>query len=559
MRNDLRLIPFFSDLSDDVLSAIEKYCRREHYGRGELVFSEGDFGDRMYIISSGQVKVISERNGSERIFSYLNPGNFFGETALLTGEPRNASIRVVIDSDLISLGRQELQELIEQYPTIAVEISRELSRRLTRQIQTPIQQEELNIVAVVGQQAPALAEQVAAMTGEEVFLFDLGGLGSMPVDQTALSQGGVQLARGGQNLTADDLPARLSSLVQEYYWVMLAIPLRPSLLTIKAIDLADVTIQLADTPERWLTQAATRNFVVVKPEPKRIARLARKIARRQLGLALSSGGARGLAHIGVLEVLERERIPVDILAASSMGAIIAALYASGATMPEIINAARLMKRQTNFLSGFPMWDLGIPPRSGLVRGNRTLEYFKKILHNKTFEELEIPLTVVTCDVITGEEVQFTTGPVADAVRASMSIIGVFEPAHIGDHFLVDGGTVNPVPTSVLKDRQADIVVASSVIPGLPERMHRKEQLKTGKAPNVVSIILGAIEIMESEIIRSRSEAIDVLITPDVAQFTTLEYARADEIVQVGREAAERVLPQLRQLLAPRPRTKSFAA
>src|SRR6266852_5142516 len=107
---------------------------------------------------------------------------------------------------------------------------------------------------------------------------------------------------------------------------MLAIPLRPSLLTIKAIDLADVTIQLADTPERWLTQAATRNFVVVKPEPKRIARLARKIARRQVGLALSSGGARGLAHVGVLDVFERERIPVDLVAASSMGAIVGALY-----------------------------------------------------------------------------------------------------------------------------------------------------------------------------------------------------------------------------------------
>lgn len=559
MRNDLRLIPFFSDLSDDVLSAIEKYCRREHYGRGELVFAEGDFGDRMYIIQSGQVKVTAERDGAERIFSYLNPGNFFGETALLTGEPRNAGVRVVIDSDLISLGRQELQELIETYPSIAVEISRELSRRLTRQIQTPVQQQELNIIAVVGQQAPALAEQVAALTGEEVFLFDLGGLGSMPVDQTALSQGGVQLARSGQNLTADDLPARLSALVQEYYWVMLAIPLRPSLLTIKAIDLADMTVQLADAPERWLTQAATRSFVVVKPEPKRIARLARKIARRQVGLALSSGGARGLAHVGVLDVFERERIPVDLIAASSMGAIVGAVYAAGTPMEELIQVARMMRRQTNFMTGFTMWDVGVPPRSGLVRGNRTLDYFRKILRNKTFEELEIPLNIVACDVISGEEVLFQSGPVADAVRASMSIIGVFEPAHLGDHFLVDGGTVNPVPTSVLKDQNADILVASSVIPGLPERMHRKEQLKTGKAPNVMSIVLGAIEIMESEIIRARSESIDVMIAPDVARFTTLEYDRVDEIIQVGRDAAERAIPQLRHLLAPKPRAKVFSS
>lgn len=558
MRNDLRLIPFFTDLSDQVLGAIEKYCRREHYGRGELVFAEGDFGDRMYIVQSGQVKVVSENGASEKILSYLNPGSFFGENALLTGEPRNASIRVVIDSELISLGRQELQELVEKYPAIAVEISRELSRRLTRQIHAPVQQEELNIVAVVGQQAPALAEQVAALTGEEVLLFDLGGLGTLPIDQTALAQGGVQLALGGSNLTADELPARLSAVVQEYYWVLLALPLRPSLLTIKAIDLADLTIQFSDKPERWLSEAAGRNFVVTKSEPKQIARLARKIARRQLGLALSSGGARGLAHIGVLEVFERERIPIDLLAAASMGSIVGALYASGATIDELKQAAYLMKQQTNFWTGFTMWDLGIPPRAGLVRGDRTLSYFRRILQNKTFEQLEIPLTIVTCDVITGEEVLFDSGPVADAVRASMSIIGVFEPAKIGEHYLVDGGTVNPVPTSVLKAKNADIVVASSVIPGLPERIHRKEQLKAGKSPNVVSIVLGAIEIMESEIIRARSEAIDVIIKPEVAQFTTLDYARVDEIIQVGRTAAERALPLLRQRLAPKPRAKSFA-
>ena len=143
MRSDLRLIPFFSELDDGVLSAIEKYCRREHYGRGELVFAEGDFGDRMYVIESGQVKVTSERNGTEKIFSYLNPGNFFGETALLTGEPRNASIRVVIDSDLISLGRQELQELVEGYPSIAVEISRSLRGGLRAKFRRPFNTKNL--------------------------------------------------------------------------------------------------------------------------------------------------------------------------------------------------------------------------------------------------------------------------------------------------------------------------------------------------------------------------------------------------------------------------------
>lgn len=554
MRNDLRLIPFFSDLPDDVLTAIGRCCRRERYARGELVFAEGDLSDRMYVVQSGQVKVISDHNGSEQVFSYLSPGDFFGETALLTGEPRSAGVRVVIDSELISLGRQELQDLMDQYPAISVEISRELSRRLTRQIQPPLSREELNIVAVVGQQALALATEVASLTGEEVFLLDLGGLESVSLDQTALSQGGVQLARGGHNLTAEDLPARLSALVQEYYWVLLGIPLRPSPVTIKAIDLADATIQLAETPEPWLAQVS-RSFQLVRPEPKRIARLARKMARRQVGLALSSGGARGLAHIGVLQALEAERIPVDALATTSMGSIVGAMYAAGLDQKDMLTAAAMMERQTNFLTGFAMWDIGLPPRSGLVRGNKTLSYFRKILRDKRFQELETPLSIVTCDVITGEEVVFDCGPVAEAVRASMSLIGVFEPAHIGDHFLVDGGTVNPVPTSVLKAKEMDIILASSVIPGLAERMHRKAQLKKGKAPNVVAIVLGAVEIMEREIIKSRSEAIDVLIAPDVAQFSTMDYDRAREIIEVGRAAALKAAPQIRQLLVPRPRPR----
>ena len=194
-----------------------------------------------------------------------------------------------------------------------------------------------------------------------------------------------------------------------------------------------------------------------------------------------------------------------------------------------------------------------------MRGVKTLEYFRRIFQNKHFEDLEIPLTVVTCDVITGEEVQFDHGPLADAVRASISMIGIFEPPKIGDHFLIDGGTVNPVPTSILKDKHADVIVASNVIPGLSERMHRKEQLKTGKAPGVISIIMGALEIMESEIIRQRAEAIDVLIQPDVAQFTITDFDRVEEIIQVGREAAQRAVPQLRQLLTPHPRTKTYAA
>ncbi len=123
MRQDLRSIPFFSDPADQVLGAVEARAHRERYRKGDLIFAEGDYGDRMYVIESGQVKVVSEDHGQEKIFSYLNPGNFFGETALLTGEPRNAAVRVVLDSEVIVLTKADLEELIEKYPVIAVHVS----------------------------------------------------------------------------------------------------------------------------------------------------------------------------------------------------------------------------------------------------------------------------------------------------------------------------------------------------------------------------------------------------------------------------------------------------
>lgn len=554
MRPNLRSVPFFSDLPEEVLAAIEKRGRHEHYKKGDLIFAEGDYGDRMYLIESGQVKVTSEAEGQEVIFSYLNPGNFFGETALLTGEPRNANVRVVIDSDLVALTKPDLEELIEQYPLIAVQVSRELGRRITRSQRTPFQKEEYNLVTVTGPNVVALAQQLAALTGEDVFVLDLGGLAHTHLDQTALARARVFVARAS-DLASTELPVRLSALVQEYYWILMAVPPQLTPLTGKAIELADVTLQIGAAADADFAQLAQPNYWHIRDTAKMIARAARRIAQRQVGVALSSGSARGLAHIGVLQVFEQEKIPVDMIAATSMGSIIGALYCSGHALPEMLQIAAMMQKQTNFLTGFAMWDFGVPPRSGLLRGNKMENYFRRLLDNCNFEDLETPLNIVAADVISGEEVVFDRGAVAPAVRSSVSIIGVFEPAHVGDRFLVDGGAVNPVPTSVLADKGMNIIAASSVIPSLRDRIQRKQQQQSGRAPNVVTILMGAMEIMESEIIKTRQRPMDILIQPDVARFSTLDYARVHEIVAAGQVAAHLQASKIRQLLTPRPRPR----
>lgn len=552
MKHDLKSIPFFSELDEDVLDAISQRLQREHYHNGTTIFSEDEPGDRMYLIETGQVKVLTEKSGQEKILAYLGPGNFFGEMALLLTDKRTATVQVVLDVDLLVLRKEDLDEMLKLHPSVALSLTRELGRRLGRTSQTHVQ-EEFNIVAVAGSAAPSLARHLAQVTGEDVFLFDLGGLANVTLDQASLAHSQIFLARGGEALDAEALPGRLSTLVEQYYWVLLAVAAYETPLTLKAMELADITVILGATGKSWIKRVAPKGYWESGESDKKLLRLARRIAQRQVGLALSSGNARGFAHIGVFKVLEQEGIPVDMIAATSAGAVFGGLYAAGRSVADLQEFAVLVQKQYNFVTGFRFWDLSLPPRSGLIKGNVVLSYFRKWLSDKTFDDLEIPLYIIATDLISGEEIVFERGPVAEAVRASMSVIGIFEPARISDRFLIDGGSVNPVPSQLLADRGTNIIIASNVIPSLEDRLHRREQKREGRPPNVIGILMGAMEIMESEIIKSRMGPVDVLIQPDVARYGTLEYDKVHELIRCGEEAARRQLPHIQQLLAPHPR------
>jgi NTE family protein len=417
----------------------------------------------------------------------------------------------------------------------------------------PEEREEFNIVAVMGSAAPTLARFLAEVTGEEVCLLDLGGLANITLNPMLLADAGVALLRDEGSPEAENLPQRLSALVEQYYWVLLCIAPYETPLTLKAMELADVTVQIGPEEQAWTKQLAAKGLWRADTSDKSLRRMARRISQRLVGIALSSGNARGMAHIGVLRVLEEEGIPIDMIAATSAGAVFGSLYAAGRSIPELVEFAANVQRQYNFLTGFRYWDFRLPPRSGLIKGNMVLSYFRRWLSDKTFDDLAIPLYIVATDLISGEEVVFDHGPVAEAVRASMSVIGILEPAYISGRFLIDGGSVNPVPTQLLADKGISIILASNVIPSLEDRIHRRELKREGRLPNVVGILMGAMEIMESEIIKTRMGPVDVLIQPDIARYGTLEYDKVHEIIRRGEEAARQQIPAIRQLLSPHPR------
>ncbi|HWZ83363.1 MAG TPA: patatin-like phospholipase family protein [Terriglobales bacterium] len=250
-----------------------------------------------------------------------------------------------------------------------------------------------------------------------------------------------------------------------------------------------------------------------------------------IGIALGGGFARGIAHIGVLKVLEEEGIPVRMVAGTSVGALIGAAYCSGLTIKELQEVAHRVRFTT-----FARWTLS---RCGFATTDRMVSFLTNTLKVKTFEELRIPLGVTATDFKTGEGVVFRTGSIIDPVRASCAYPGMFLPVVIDGCWLVDGMLSHPVPTRPLREMGAERVLAVQL----------KGQWSKTTAPRHLFDVIGqSFAIAQDRMGPLWRSAADVVIEPDVAGFDYDDFTRADELIRVGELAMRRALPQVRKWL-----------
>jgi len=260
--------------------------------------------------------------------------------------------------------------------------------------------------------------------------------------------------------------------------------------------------------------------------------LRRKPKIQKIGLALGGGGARGLAHIQVLETLDELGIRPHRIAGTSIGAVMGALYASGLAGKEMravvhewqtprpekrhgIIDRRDLRRWAALLD--PSFD-----RSGLFKGEKIIKFLSDFVKCTTFEELKIPLVVTAADYSDASEVVFKTGDLLSAVRASIAIPGVFTPVERDGRLLLDGGVVNPLPYDLLQD-ECDLVIAMDV-GGV---RHADETNR----PSFFDTVIGGFEIMEASMIRRRLKfnPPDIYLRPDIRNIGLLEFNKADEI------------------------------
>lgn len=298
----------------------------------------------------------------------------------------------------------------------------------------------------------------------------------------------------------------------------------------------------------------------------------------KIGLALASGGARGSAHTGVLKVLEAEGITISAVAGSSIGAMVGGVYAAGIPIKEIEQEwlrASFPKVVRSFLPTFP--------RAGLSSGAELRRYLKELLGEVLIEDLTIPFAAIGCNIDTGKAVILDRGPLVNAIRASTSIPGLFQPVRWENHLLVDGGLVEPLPVSLCRDLGADIVIGVDIIPAcypttldrrklwnrlgqsikartttktwipsnlaeLLDDVFKEQKSEDRPLPGVYSVINQAVVIFQQEILRLKLSfwPADLVIRPDLPR--GLNYLRATEGIHAGEEAMRKALPELKVLI-----------
>ena len=313
--------------------------------------------------------------------------------------------------------------------------------------------------------------------------------------------------------------------------------------------------------------------------------------KKKIGLVLGSGGARALAQIGVLKVLELNNISPDIIVGSSMGAFIGGIYATGFNIEKMEKVAC----KTNIKFTARMLVPGLPT-SGLIDFNRVRKFLKEMGADVNIEELNVIFAAMATDFTTGEEVTLNNGSLIEAIVSSVALPVLFKPNYYQNKFLVDGGLINPLPVNVAYKMGADIVIAVNVAhsPGISfqkkngkikrkviirenlssignsifkkmKKMDRLERtalllesflekntskIDTPVPPGIVNNMLQGAYILENRIIQLQLqlEKPDILISPDISDFKMLEFHRANELIAIGEKAAQEMLPQIKEIV-----------
>jgi NTE family protein/lysophospholipid hydrolase len=585
----LGLTRLFGPLNESVLRYVEARVQWVRLQAGETLFCAGDSGRDLYFIVSGRLRALGSGG---RVLSEMTRGESIGEIALLTGEPRTATVVAVRDSALVRVSRETFEEIVEKYPKVMQVIAGIVVRRL--------------VAAQRGSAGAAAGTCIAVLTtgsGAATVGFTdklvkaLGELGSTlhltraRVD-SLLNQPGIAGSNpnhvAGIRLTAwlDEQESRYQFVVCETEGVESGWTLRclrqadevlvvadadadpeprgaeKALLVDRAVSTARQTLvllhrdgsRLPSGTARWLAaRHVQRHFHVRLDRADDFPRVARCLAGMAIGVVFGGGGARGLAHIGVIRALREAGVPIDMIGGTSMGAVIAGALGMGFEWNDILEISR-----TGWLKHKPHKEYTLPFIS-LIRTRVLDRWAKEVYGDTDIEDMWLNFYCVSCNLTTSETVIFERGPLWKAVRASSSLPGVFVPVLREGNVFVDGAIVNNLPGDIMRRRYCQKVIVIDVgsettfafqlteFPS-PWRFLRASVLPFGgriDAPNIAAVLMRTTEVGSTQKTNEVKRDADLCLRPPIDKYGVLEFESIDEIVETGYRYAEKKLEELR--------------
>jgi EmrB/QacA subfamily drug resistance transporter len=538
-------VALLAGVSADVRAEIEQTAETVSVLGGEWLFHEGDAADSLYVLRSGQLEVVREGAVVQR----LTRGAVLGELGVLTGSPRTASIRARRDCRLLRITTARFDELCDREPALL----RAMTKTIARWMQTsrPIARNTVRpvVVSVIGLDPKAPVNDVARAIAE--------GLSRHASVATVSSDEANSLVR----VEADHERVLLFGCEGDREWrafchrqadrivYVSAQPGWPT--TLDDDGERDVDLVLVGTPPEhdvammWHDLLSPRSVTVTPAGDPRLAATLRplvaRLAGRSIGLVLGGGGARALAHIGVLEELELAGLYVDRVAGSSFGALVGAFYGMGMTPEEIDGVCYdgLVRRN-------PLNDYTLPTRS-LARGRKVARAIEEFFGDAYIEELPREFRAVSVDLRAREVVVHKRGRLADVIAASVRLPVLFPPYLLDGRLHVDGGVMDNLPVDALRERDEGPIIAVNISAGTPHNEHADRSART---PALLDTLMRSMMMSAGIASGSALQRAQLVITPNARGVGLLEFHQIDQMRAAGRAAAREALRGLDATLRP---------
>jgi NTE family protein len=576
-------VPLFAELPREVRRELAAAAQWVHLGGGDFLFHQGDAADALALVWSGRLQVIDEDgtvlDGLEgtapgSVIGVLGHGGWVGELSLLTGAPRSAGIRAMRDSVLLMVPAVAFMRVLERQPELGITLARMLATQLQKSATAPAAPAEPDTLCVIpfGDNLPV-----------EPFVWRLSHYLAMFGPVAVVGANGAVLQSDGPNLGPVDQygrwAQRLDELESHHPWVIMVAdePEANREWATFSVRSSDRILALVrgGRPPGWASEligpdradivcvGSTLNSARLRPtldglrprthhhlpEGERFDRATDRIARRAsghaLGIVFSGGGARGLAHLGVIERLVEAGVALDRVGGCSAGSFAAGLFAMGRSPKEMIEICR-----EELSEHHPFTDFTVP-REALIKGRRAMNMLTRVFGDTRIEELSIPMFAVSADLATGELVEHRTGYLRDAVAASMSIPGFAPPIRRQEQLLVDGGLLDNLPVDVMAAMGEGPVIGVDVMRQFPlpdpdiaaalTGTRSRGMFKELVGPGIVSTIARAMVLGGWQRAEQNRRDADLLITPAVDQIGLFEFDRIDEAIEAGRRAADEAL------------------